>query len=252
MSCPEWQKAFQQLLDGEAVADHPAFDRHLAECAGCRDLYAVSQSVAAALRGQERPLPPADLTERIVVRALAQRRAGLRWRRRLVAAAVAAGLSSIAVTVYSLPRPEDPQSFLARVQDFLHGQAPVDPAPAAVPIVEAGGPVGPQDGGSPSPAPASLNQSVEEVGTALAALTRRTADEAVGHTRGLLPDGVPAPARPDVGLLQKTLDPPARSLREAGQGVSAGLEPVTNSARRAVSLFLRDIPPMGVEAKPGT
>jgi hypothetical protein len=33
-----------------------------------------------------------------------------------------------------------------------------------------------------------------------------------------------------------------RSLVEAGQGVSAGLEPVANSARRAVQIFLREIP----------
>ncbi len=34
------------------------------------------------------------------------------------------------------------------------------------------------------------------------------------------------------------------SLREAGQNVSSGLEPVANSARRAVNLFLRELPPV--------
>jgi hypothetical protein len=40
-------------------------------------------------------------------------------------------------------------------------------------------------------------------------------------------------------------------LREAGEGVGDGLEPVTNSARRAVDLFLRELPPMDLGANSG-
>jgi hypothetical protein len=47
------------------------------------------------------------------------------------------------------------------------------------------------------------------------------------------------------------LDPPAQSLRQAGQGVATGLEPVATSARRAFDLFLRDIPPVAPEVKSG-
>ena len=52
----------------------------------------------------------------------------------------------------------------------------------------------------------------------------------------------PIPPMHDATALQETLDTPTRSLREAGQGVSAGLEPITNSARRAFDLFLREVP----------
>jgi hypothetical protein len=38
------------------------------------------------------------------------------------------------------------------------------------------------------------------------------------------------------------LEAAAPSLRETGRGMTAGLEPVARSARRAVNLFLRDLP----------
>jgi hypothetical protein len=74
------------------------------------------------------------------------------------------------------------------------------------------------------------------------ALTSRTADEAVGRTRGLLPrvSGPIAPRAEDL------LGAPARTLRGTAAGVTSGLAPLTDSARRAVGLFFRDLPPMGL------
>jgi hypothetical protein len=86
----------------------------------------------------------------------------------------------------------------------------------------------------------SLQASVREAGTALAALVERTADEAVGESRALLPAGLPRQAAFEADTL--AFDPSVRSLREVSQGLSAGLEPVTASARRAVDLFLREMP----------
>src|SRR5207244_1019716 len=81
--------------------------------------------------------------------------------------------------------------------------------------------------------PSSLREGFAEAGGALAALTRRTAEEAAGRGRLLLPDvAVPDPW-PAVAALP---------LGGARQGLAEGLEPVTTSARRAVSLFLRDLP----------
>ena len=45
---------------------------------------------------------------------------------------------------------------------------------------------------------------------------------------------------------------PGQPLREAAQGVSASFEPITNSARRAVDLFMREMAPSDTEGKPGT
>ena len=75
----------------------------------------------------------------------------------------------------------------------------------------------------------------------MAALTNHTAGETVESTRWLVPK-VSAPELPKVDL--ESIEPATGPLREAGEGVSAGLEPVTNSARRAFGLFLRELPPM--------
>jgi RNA polymerase sigma factor (sigma-70 family) len=54
-------------------------------------------------------------------------------------------------------------------------------------------------------------------------------------------------AMPRDDAWQAPPEQPVASLRTAGQGVAAGLEPVTNSARRAEDLFLREIPRLSKE-----
>lgn len=87
----------------------------------------------------------------------------------------------------------------------------------------------------------TLRESAAELGEVFANLTSHTADETVGQTRDWV-SNVPRPGLPRVELTSMNASP--FPLREAGQGVSEGLEPVTNSARRAVGLFLRELPPM--------
>ena len=90
---------------------------------------------------------------------------------------------------------------------------------------------------------------MEEAGSAVASLTSRTADETVAKTKGLIPVIVD----PSIGNfdLPPPLDPPAQDAAQAGEGVSSGLEPVADSARRAVGLFLRELPPMDAPTKGG-
>ena len=67
-----------------------------------------------------------------------------------------------------------------------------------------------------------------------------------GHTRVLLP------SMDEVLLSPMELPSPLEptSLTGAGQGVSAGLEPLADSARRALALFRRDLPPLAPDKKP--
>jgi hypothetical protein len=44
--------------------------------------------------------------------------------------------------------------------------------------------------------------------------------------------------------LEQPFDPAAQSLRQTGQGVSESLQTVAQSARRAVSYFFRELPPL--------
>ena len=65
---------------------------------------------------------------------------------------------------------------------------------------------------------------------------------AIDQGRVFLPRNLPEGPTADAPALEPLLDQPARSLREMQDGMSAGLEPVASSARRAVDLFLRELP----------
>jgi hypothetical protein len=91
---------------------------------------------------------------------------------------------------------------------------------------------------APAVAPPSLNQNVEEVGSALASLWGRTTDGALGQGRALLPAKVEVPVLATTGSLPA---PPVPDFQKVGQNVSAALEPVGTSGRRALNLFLQDI-----------
>ncbi len=219
MNCLEYHELLQRSLDGDASAGGPALDRHLAMCPSCRTLHAAAQRLGEGLRLLPAPALPPDLTQRIVVGVLHERRGRQHVRRLELITAVAASLVLVVYTG-SLWR---------------HSKvAPVVPGP----VVQVEPPV-------LSAAPVSLQRQVEEAGLAVVSLTWRTADETVSQTRlffpsiGLLPADTENPPRAET-----LLDPPVQSLREVGQGVSAGLEPVAVSARRAVNRFLHDLPPM--------
>jgi hypothetical protein len=91
-----------------------------------------------------------------------------------------------------------------------------------------------------------LRESVEEAGSAFAALTDRlagrTRDQAKFLFRAAPAEMPQVGPLPGVGALQAPLDPAAASLREAGKGVGAGLEVVAASARRAVWSVMQEMP----------
>lgn len=218
MNCQQYQELLQQRLDGEAAPRGAELDEHIRGCAGCRELDAVAGLLERGLKLGSAPRPPESLSGRIVGRVLADHRKSLRRRRQLVAVcALAASLLLALLVERNWPRPG------------------IEPVPQ--PIAK-----------QPEPTPereVTLNQQVGEAGSALAALWSRTADETITAGKVLLPEGVPAPM-----VEAPTIEPPALPLREATQGVTGSLEPVASSARRAVNMFLRDLPPMFVEEKP--
>jgi hypothetical protein len=89
-------------------------------------------------------------------------------------------------------------------------------------------------------APVALEQSFAEASSAMASLTRRTADETVEPAKALLStatDSAVLKTEPAAGAIQ----PANESISTMGKGATLGLEPVANSARRAISLFMRDL-----------
>jgi anti-sigma factor RsiW len=208
MNCQDVQEVLQADFDGDARPPTAALADHLVTCAACKRLHTASQRLRRGLNWLAPPSVPAGLLDRVVAAVRTDRRHRQRQRFRLAGAlALAASVLVIALAGQMLPQPASPPS--AR------------------------------------PAEASIRETVNEASYAVARLTERTVDQAVDHTRGLLPtmDDSLLPME-----LPAPLEPP--SLAGAGQGVSAGLEPLADSARRAFALFRRDLPPLGLEKKP--
>jgi hypothetical protein len=222
MNCLACETLLQDRLDGApSDPNGAALAGHLASCPVCRERYAAATRLEEGLRLLPPPALPSGMCRRLVAAVLAERRGRLRRQRW---ARVAVGLAA-AVLVFVLLDKQRPQPL------SLPPSSPRE-------VVVADAPTG------------SLRESVTEASSAVVNLTRRTADETVGNTRLLLPMMVTS-ASMDEAPMPSPMDPPVRSLREAGQGLSAGLEPVTSSAKRAFDLFLREVPPMETENKPG-
>jgi anti-sigma factor RsiW len=236
MNCSESHDLLQQRLDGEALADRAALERHLAQCPDCRTLHAAAGRLEEGLRHISPPVPPPGLGTAIVARALADRRA--RRRRRVLGGMALAASLLLAVWVgYGASGPEG--RFKERFDRMLvavgwkkaeptNDWKPPEPLPTPPLVVASSG--------------QSLRASMADVGTAMVALTRRTADETVEQTR-ILTEVLPAP----MGVVFDAVPPmPEQPLvtawQETSQRVASGFEPVATSARRALSMLLRERP----------
>ena len=226
MTCGEIIERLHELAErGTSQPDGPLAE-HLATCPACAGWYAAVKRFGQGLRTLDVPRPPKGFAERVAAQVQFDRLACARARRRWLAAAAVAASLLLAVSLgYSL---------------LSKKTVAVSPGPPAA-----------DNGGRASEATPSPRASVAEAGDAVAALSRKATDETVEQTRLLWPV-VSAPISFDGVELSTPLDPSAQSLREAGQNVSTGLEPVTTSARRAVNLFWRDLPPVEPAKKQGS
>jgi hypothetical protein len=223
MNCSLAQELLQRSLDDSILDESPQWSAHLRECADCASLAEAARFLQEGLRLLPASTPPLDLEARIVKKVLRERRrrARLRWG---VGFALAAGML-LAIAMRFEGRRISPQ--------------PVSPAQETAEKT----PSNPKEDATPT-----LRDSAAELGEVFASLTSQTATETVEQTR-LWAAILPSPELPKVELNSARTRPPTRPLREASQGVSEGLEPVTTSARRAVDLFLRELPPMESEPK---
>jgi hypothetical protein len=269
MNCPTFENLLQHRLDGlePAGAEQAEFEQHLRACPSCAALAVAARRMTDGLRLLTPPAPPAGLSDRLVAAALADRRRR-RLRRAaalvLVAAAAAGVLLALGLASLPGPAPTTPGPDGPNVSGKTQGSpanaeaAPVSPAAERLLVALRRDLQRGEDlallllGKMPAKAgperPMSLRESVDTAGDAFASLTTRTAGETVEQTRLLLPVMV-GPGLEPPGL--PALEPPTRNLNDAGRGVSAGLEPVSGSARRAVDVFLRDLPPMDLNENPG-
>lgn len=215
MNCPECQDLLQRRLDGEALANLPDFERHLADCPACREQHQAALRLLDALRAVAKLALPDTLGPRIVFAVLRDRRT--RQRRWWTGLAVAASLLLMALAGYLWWRPGDPQP---KDDPIAKGKAD---AKALVQVEP------------------SLNQSLDEARRAVGALTNRLAETTREQAKLLLPDPSDLPDLPAMPPLEVSLDPAVAPLRHTGQGVSEGVQTVARSAHRAMSYLVREI-----------
>lgn len=211
--CLEFARHAESVLD-RAAAVESLDTPHSASCRECRDHAAAVRDLLMGLN-EAAPMPPTGFAGRVVAAAVRDRR--VRARRRYAGFAVAAGIA-VAVAVLAWPRAD----VVPNPQPFAQQQLP------------------------PEPAPVRVGDRFAEAGSAIASLTRQTADD----TLTLIPV-VETPMLNLIPTVPMDTDPTVASLADIPQTASVGLEPVADSARRAFNLFLRDTGLSG-SAKPNS
>jgi hypothetical protein len=214
--CDEW---LQDLLDG-GEPDALQAD-HIASCPACAELYESALSLRKRLSLLAPPSPPRDLSGRVVSAVLFDRKR--RTRRQQVArvAALAASVLLVLSITDSFPTSR-------KLPSKSEEASVVNDTPISSP-----------------------RQMAKDAGSAVADVTTRKVSEALGSTSWLW-QAAPMGSLPSMDDASVSLEQSARPLSEAGKGVSAGLEPVTDSARRAFALFVRDLTPGNLMGKPGS
>jgi hypothetical protein len=245
MKGPICQNLLQQHLDGQTAGDPSALDQHLLECPECALWQDALRRLDDGLRLLTPPAPPADLAGRIVAQVCAENRRHRHWflrRRWLAVGAVAVAASLLLALGIRLWGPS-PDSRGGEPNTIANNSPPTPPIDPPTPDRRPGE-------GTPSQPVVPLRDTMEQASEAVVSLTSRTAEAAMGQTASTVWRGLPFPAGSPFDTsaidLQEPLEPPARPFREARDGVTAGLEPVADSARRAVGMFLRDLSPMGM------
>jgi hypothetical protein len=229
--CVTCQELWQRRLDESSPEAEAALDRHRLTCPACVYWSEGARRLTEGLAGLATPRPPVGLTDRLTRAVLVDRqrtrlRIRLRW---AVGSALAASLlltlamrflPTGRVAAVSTKGSSDPET---RVEGN-----PVPQPPQPTPWPEESGDV------------EKPVQATRDVFAELLDRARRETDDQVIVLRPVVaPTVFEEPNRP--------ADSPGRPLTEVGQGMAHGFEPVSDSARRAVDLFIRDLPPMGLD-----
>jgi hypothetical protein len=219
MNCLECQELVQKRLDGDRLDASEALDRHLSECAVCRELQAGAVCVLEGLKQQPQVKPRPGGARALVAAVIRDRRRRRDKMRRGVFLTVALAASVVLMLLLAsqwLPRQEP---------------NPRHPNPD---ITNQGQPSNP-----PSESPLVKNAEKPPPRTALTALTERLADATREHAQVVLV-GTNLDAMEKLPVSELPMMDP--SVREAGQEVTDGVRTVTRNARRAFDFFARELP----------
>jgi hypothetical protein len=214
--CAAALESLQRRLDGDEFPERESITLHRAQCSSCREREAAARRLVEGLRRTEMPSPPPGLSDRVIdgLKAEPFRRRIRRFK------FVAACLALAACIVIAIFIADDFRNTQTRVVSSSIRKAP---------------PEGPGKGDS---RPAPLQDSLNEAGSAVASLTRKTATETIfSKIPPLTLPKVPAAAP------FERLEPAVASIQDVQHGAVFGVAPITNSAKRAANMIWREIGP---------
>lgn len=224
-ACEPTIERLQLVLDGELPADSLDADPHAAGCPVCRDrIRAARLLLLTALSEPAEPVDvPVDLTSTILAGVRADRRRRVR-QRALVAVGGLAVAASVVLAVWW------PGGFRGRERPGGSGVVRHQP-PARTPEP------------APAPRPMRINDEIARAGEALRESSRTITEPAASGSKVFAsftntltwPAGNPAVA---------DLEPARRSLAEIPVAAATGLEPVTDSAQKALNRLLKGVGPV--------
>jgi hypothetical protein len=227
MTCEQFLNALQNRLD-HSHDDSPEASLHVADCSVCRSWQAAADQLEAGVPLFRTTISSPMLTERIVAQVMAERKRRIRRERmRWTVGALAASVALAFMTSAIVPRLVSKQK-----NQLIDTSASVKAASQGMEL----------------PAKSSAPDRMSEASMAVASLSAMAKEQTLKQTQLFMPVAT-APLPFDKLTVPQAFDGSTESLREAGKGVSEGLKPVTDSARRAWDLLLREIPPIDASGK---
>jgi hypothetical protein len=223
-ACEPTVERLQQVLDGELPADSLDTEMHAAGCRVCRERIRAARLLLAALSEPAEPVcVPVDLTSTILAGVRADRRRRARQRAFVAVSGLAVAASVVLAVWWSGgfrggERPGRP--------DVVRHQPPArTPEPA------------------PAPRPMRINDEIARAGEALRDSSRTITEPAASGSK-VFASFTNALARLPGNPAVADLEPARRSLAEIPVAAAAGLEPVTDSAQKALNRLLKGVGPV--------
>lgn len=224
--CRAFDRLANRVLDRELPPAALDADAHATHCPGCR---AARAGVVRLLRRTFPPVlaPTPGFADRVTRAAVADFR-----RRRMLRRAARVGIGALAASLLVGTWFASPRSPLADRGAFARWW----PAGVVRPVPVPEAPPAPDSTPDRQESPDSIRGRFAEAGSAVVSLTRKATDDTLAPALTLFTAPAPSPVRPGrpAGELPE-------ALTELPQAAKAGLEPLTNTAKRAVNLFLRDV-----------
>ncbi len=231
MNCTQFKHWLQEKLDSKEDGLPLDAQAHVDLCPDCQSWQEAAHRLESGLRLLPVLTPSRMLSGRIVAMVLSQNRARRR-RRQLVWAGLALAASVLLFSIAAL-------FWRAAHERNPHGPVPQVGASSSAPGVDSDA--------SSNAAPHNVSRFLGDLLTfGLFPGTQRNGERNRFITAMQTVLDLVSPMSPE-GVGSKSSGDPSQQLTDAGQSVQTGFKPVTGSARRAVDLFMREVPSIAPE-----